>query len=76
VAAQLPMLVRGIYYEGYRPAGKPDRIRSREEFLKKINGHLDQTAQLGRVLLQKRAPPQVFGKMASEAACAPYARLA
>jgi len=36
LAAQLPMPVRGIYYEGYTPAGKQDRIRSRERFLKKI----------------------------------------
>jgi uncharacterized protein (DUF2267 family) len=43
LAAQLPMLVRGIYYEGYRSAGKP----SREEFLKKINEHSDQTRPLG-----------------------------
>ena len=33
LAAQLPMLVRGFYYEGWDPTGKPVRERSLEGFL-------------------------------------------
>jgi uncharacterized protein (DUF2267 family) len=31
--AQLPMLVRGFYYEGWHPGGKPAKQRKKEEFL-------------------------------------------
>lgn len=36
LAAQLPMLVRGFYYEGWTPHGKPLRERKQDEFLAHI----------------------------------------
>jgi uncharacterized protein (DUF2267 family) len=33
LSAQLPMLVRGFYYEGWHPAGKPVKDRKEEDFL-------------------------------------------
>ncbi len=32
LAAQLPMLVRGLFYEGYHPGGKPLPERSKAQF--------------------------------------------
>jgi uncharacterized protein (DUF2267 family) len=39
LAAQLPLLVRGVYYEGWRPTGKPHKERHLEEFLAPIWAH-------------------------------------
>ena len=36
LGAQLPMLVRGFYYEGWHPAGTPVKERRKEDFLAHI----------------------------------------
>jgi len=36
LGAQLPMLIRGLYYEGWNPNGKPVRERRKEDFLAHI----------------------------------------
>ncbi len=38
-AAQLPILVRGMYYQGWRPSATPDADRSKEGFVAKIEKH-------------------------------------
>jgi uncharacterized protein (DUF2267 family) len=36
LSAQLPMLIRGIYYEGWDPSRVPVRERHREQFLARV----------------------------------------
>jgi uncharacterized protein (DUF2267 family) len=36
LGSQLPLLVRGAYYDGYQPSAAPEKIRSLDEFLSKI----------------------------------------
>lgn len=37
LGAQLPMLLRGVYFEGWRPAGKPTKERHLAPFLEHIS---------------------------------------
>jgi uncharacterized protein (DUF2267 family) len=39
LAAQLPMLIRGFYYEGWDPSGKPVRARHKADFIVDIEEH-------------------------------------
>jgi len=36
LAAQLPIFVRGVFYEGWEPSGTPERARDLDSFLAKI----------------------------------------
>ena len=36
LGAQLPMVLRGLYYEGWRPSRTPLKIRTEEQFLEAI----------------------------------------
>lgn len=43
LGAQLPQLVRGFYYEGWRPSGKPLKEREKAEFLTHIRLEMAKT---------------------------------
>lgn len=43
LAAQLPALVRGVYFEGYQPSDKPLTYRDRDTFLERVNEELQVT---------------------------------
>lgn len=36
LGAQLPLIVRGVYYEGWDPSGKPLRVRHVDDFLELV----------------------------------------
>ena len=40
LSAQLPTLIRGVFFEGYRAAGKPETYRDRDTFLQRVNEEL------------------------------------
>jgi uncharacterized protein (DUF2267 family) len=39
LAAQFPMILTGVYFEGYDPSGKPLKIRTSEEFYGEVRKH-------------------------------------
>jgi uncharacterized protein (DUF2267 family) len=61
VGAQLPLLVRGIYYEGWHPHGKPVRVRRADEFLDLVAANLSQDGE--REIEPGRALDAVFGTL-------------
>jgi uncharacterized protein (DUF2267 family) len=38
VGAQLPILMRGVYYEGWHPASTPTKVRHKQDFLDYVSG--------------------------------------
>ena len=56
LAAQLPVLIRGIYFEGWTPSKVPVKARHREEFLDLVRHHLGRLD----VVEPEKAAPAVF----------------
>ena len=56
LAAQLPDLLRGIYYEGWNPSATPTREHTREQFLERVTregalaGHTEASFAVGAVM--------------------------
>lgn len=42
LSAQLPLLIRGMYWDGYRPSQTPQKLKSREDFFAKVAEELSQ----------------------------------
>lgn len=40
LAAQFPMLLRGLFFEGWNPSRSPNRIRTVDEFIAHVDVHL------------------------------------
>ena len=57
LGAQLPMLVRGFYYEGWNPTGKPEKLRTLDEFL----DHVEESFPRGMDVDSRRGVEVVFG---------------
>lgn len=62
LGAQLPMLVRGFYYEGWDPTGKPLKVRHKEQFLARIAQELRNDNGLDST----RAASAVFALLAAK----------
>ena len=56
LAAQLPVLVRGIYFEDWDPSKTPVKVRHREDFLDLVRRHAGKYDRLD----PKKAAPAVF----------------
>jgi uncharacterized protein (DUF2267 family) len=61
LSAQLPMLIRGFYYEGWRPVVSPLRVRDKQDFLTLIESELTGAPELD----PERVARAVFTVLAS-----------
>jgi uncharacterized protein (DUF2267 family) len=68
LGAQLPLLVRGLYYEGWHPHGKPLRERRKDQFLAHIRNDFHQDPgvdpeQVARAVFQLLADRVTAGEV-------------
>lgn len=46
LAAQLPMLIRGMYYEGWKPSSVPHKERTKKDFIDGVRSNLQNAANI------------------------------
>lgn len=61
LGAQLPMLIRGMYYEGWDPGKGPSRVRHQQDFFDLVSAELREHTELRDV---RRLSKIVFGVLA------------
>ncbi len=71
LSAQLPVLIRGIFYDGFHPSETPSRERTREAFMAKVHGAVtnldvdsEQAARAVFEVLVRHIEPQEVEKLA------------
>jgi CBS domain-containing protein/uncharacterized protein (DUF2267 family) len=62
LGAQLPMLIRGMYYEGWDPSKEPTRVRHQQEFFDLVSAELKEHTELRDA---RRITKIVFGVLAN-----------
>ncbi|HVH99749.1 MAG TPA: DUF2267 domain-containing protein [Enhygromyxa sp.] len=70
-AAQLPMIVRGVYYEGWRPSSAPIKYKERSEFYERVRQELREKADVDVV----HATNAVFGLLSAKITAGEMANL-
>lgn len=71
LSQQLPLLVRGIYYEGWKPSNNPVTARSQEEFIRLVEERynerepvaFDDLASAVFKTINKHVSPELVGKV-------------
>ena len=72
LGAQLPILIRGLYYEGWDPTREPSRVRHRQEFFDLISAQLEEHPELRN---PARIAPIVFGVLAKHVSSGEAAKI-
>lgn len=62
LGAQLPLLIRGLYYEGWHPAGTPVKERSKEAFV----GHIQKAFKTDPMADAEKAIGAVFALLSEK----------
>lgn len=74
LSAQLPLLVRGIYFEDWRPADTPEKTRDRDAFLARLESRLNDdepqepeaAARAVFAILKRNCEPGELGHVAGQ----------